>query len=121
MTRLKKIAKEDVKYNVVAGGGISDINGFTGTNNPEEAIKIWCQMQESNPTNVSIVAKSNDSIELLNWAKNNKEKVSEMMEQYNVNNIYNIDYILNSLDNAKGVYQAYDRMGGDQVDPFSMG
>jgi hypothetical protein len=122
MTRLKKMAGEDMKYSVSAGGCISEFQGSKGTNSPEEAIRMWCQEQNNNPTEVSINAKSADSVELLNWAKANKDKVKEIMESTGAGEVYKIDYLIDqSLNRASGVSESSDKYGGDQVFPFCQG
>ena len=123
LNALSKVASKynGIKYDIVAGGGITDVEDFKSTNDPKEAIKMWCELQQAMPMNVSIIAQSAASVELINWAKANKEEIQKMIEESGVDKIYKTEYILNSIDRSQGVPSSYDEYGGDQIDPFSMG
>lgn len=123
LNALLKVASKynGIKYDIVAGGGITDVEDFKSTNDPKEAIKMWCELQQAMPMNVSIIAQSAASVELINWAKANKEEIKKMIEESGVDKIYKTEYILNSIDRSQGVPSSYDEYGGDQIDPFSMG
>ena len=112
MFKLKK-SSVHIKYTIYDGN-----NNCKQTNNPEEAITIWCEFQKLTPMNSYIQAKSNDSVELINWAKNNIKKLTKILEDQEV---YNPKRIINMLDRASGVLPIYDEYGGGKIFPFDIG
>lgn len=105
------------KYSVLFGD-----YGFEEVDNPGRAISMWFQKEKTNRGDAAIIAyKKEDAKALIQWAYNNKDKISELHSKYDCP--YKLDYILDSIDNHSNDDYKYFHEGisGDQIDPFSFG
>tara|TARA_R110000823_G_scaffold230090_3_gene357003 strand:+ start:1602 stop:2000 length:399 start_codon:yes stop_codon:yes gene_type:complete len=107
------------KYFIMAGGGISEPYGSKTVNTPAEAIGHFFAYTEHAPTDVSIDGNEEDMLELINWAKANKELVGDMMTKYGADEIYHKERFLDNIDKAK-LNQGFDE-DSFTVYPFDRG
>ena len=93
------------------------------TNDPDMAIEKWMALQRKYPMGVWIHAKSEASVELLDWARSNIDKVTRYYNSNEVNKFssWELEKILDWLSTAKGVDKEWDDFDGEVVEPFGVG
>ena len=88
--------------------------------NPEKAIRKWCELSKSYPTLVSIQPGSRrDGLSLIRWAAENFEKVKRILTEYTCP--YRIDWMITEIRRQAEAGTTSMQWDGDQLHPFTMG
>lgn len=104
-----------MKYVVTVQYDYDDIKVVT-KKDPESAIKQWFIFNSECPTMADLSCNVEDSKILVNWVKNNRDKVEKMLNDKKINKVLN-NFFMDQVDKCR----PNTRTEFDSVYPFCIG